>query len=108
MSFNSNVSSNQNVEMAGEFDPDLPTASAVLVSLSCVAARYAVAPSEDLAMLACSLAQTLTAPEYAESDLVMMASRQLLAQWQDLLDAHRHLSMEQATSAYIPQALTVQ
>lgn len=102
------MSTNQNTKQSGEFDPDLPTASAVLVSLSCVTARYAISPSEDLAMLACSLAQTLTAPEYAESDLVVMASRQLLAQWQDLLDAHRHLSMEQATSAYIPQALTVQ
>lgn len=92
----------------GTFDPDLPTASAVLVSLSCVAARYALEPSEDLAMLACSLAYTLTAPEYAESDLLVVASRQLLAQWQDLLDAHRLLSMEQAITAYLTQSQVIQ
>lgn len=90
------------------FDPDLPTASAVLVSLSCVATRYAVNPSEDLALLGCSLAQTLTAPEYAESGLIESAARQLLQEWQALLDAHREFALQQGVSEYVVPSSTIQ
>lgn len=90
------------------FDPDLPTASAVLVSLSCVATRYAVNPSEDLALLGCGLAQTLTAPEYAESGLIQSAAKQLLKDWQALLQAHQTMAMQQAITDGLPQSTTLQ
>lgn len=100
---------NHQVSPSGSmFDPDLPTASAVLVSLSCVATRYACNPSEDLAFLGWSLAQTLTAPEYAESSLITSAAKQLLQEWQALLDAHRQFSLSQAVSEFIPQIATIQ
>ena len=90
------------------FDPDLPTASAVLVSLSCVATRYAANPSEDLALLGCSLAQTLTAPEYAESGLIQSAAQQLLQDWQTLLHAHQEFAMQQAVTDFVTQPATLQ
>ncbi|MBF5040155.1 MULTISPECIES: hypothetical protein [unclassified Methylophilus] len=90
------------------FDPDLPTASAVLVSLSCVATRYAMNPSEDLALLGCSLAQTLNAPEYAESGLITSAARQLLREWQELLQAHQTFAMQQAVSEFVTPSATMQ
>lgn len=90
------------------FDPDLPTASAVLVSLSCVATRYAANPSEDLALLGCSLAQTLTAPEYAESGLIQSAAQQLLQDWQALLHAHQEFAMQQAVTDFVTQPATLQ
>lgn len=90
------------------FDPDLPTASAVLVSLSCVATRYATNPSEDLALLGCSLAQTLTAPEYAESGLIESAARQLLQDWQALLQAHREFAMQQVVTDFLEPSSTIQ
>lgn len=90
------------------FDPDLPTASAVLVSLSCVATRYAANPSEDLALLGCRLAQTLTAPEYAESGLIKSAAKQLLQDWQSLLQAHREFAMQQAVTDFVAQPSTLQ
>lgn len=93
---------------AGVFDPELPTASAVLVSLSCVATRYACNPSEDLALLGWRLAQKLTAPEYAESDLVEAAARQLMQEWEALLLAHQEFAMQQAVTEFIPQTATVQ
>lgn len=90
------------------FDPDLPTAGAVLVSLSCVATRYAVNPSEDLALLGCSLAQTLNAPEYAESELIESAARQLLRDWQALLQAHREFSMQQKITDFVTPSAILQ
>jgi hypothetical protein len=95
-------------EANGFFDPDLPTASAVLVSLSCVATRYAANPSEDLALLGCSLAQTLTAPEYAESGLIKSAAKQLLQEWQALLQAHQEFAMQQAVTDFVAQSSTLQ
>ncbi len=96
------------VEATGLFDPDLPTASAVLVSLSCVATRYAVNPSEDLALLGCSLAQTLNAPEYAESHLIESAAKQLLLDWQALLQAHREFSLQQEVTDFVTPSSTLQ
>lgn len=102
------MQNNLAMQSNGVFDPDLPTASAVLVSLSCVATRYACNPSEDLALLGWSLAQTLTAPEYAESNLVETAARQLMQEWEALLLAHREFSMQQAVTEFIPQTATMQ
>lgn len=99
---------NHEIEQTGMFDPDLPNASAVLISLSCVATRYASNPSEDLALLGWSLAQTLTAPEYAESGLVVSAAKQLMQEWRNLLDAHREFAMQQAVTDFIPQSATMQ
>jgi len=90
------------------YDPDLPTANAVLVSLSCVATRYAANPSQDLALLGCSLAQTLTAPEYAESGLITNAAKQLLHDWQALLQAHQAFAMQQAVTEFVAQSTTLQ
>jgi len=102
------MQANVTVKESALFDPDLPTASAVLVSLSCVATRYAANPSEDLALLGCSLAQTLTAPEYAENGLIERAARQLLQDWQTLLQAHREFAMQQAVTDFLVPSSTIQ
>lgn len=63
------------------YDPDLPDASSVMASLLCVATVYAGKPSLELAKLALSLAEKLTAPEYAESELICSVSKRLQIQW---------------------------
>lgn len=99
---------NQMANDRGVYDPDLPTAGDVMASLCCVATQYASEPSLELAALGFGLAQTLTAPEYAESDLIATVSWQLLDQWQSLLHAHQEFEMQQHASDYVPQSLTVQ
>lgn len=99
---------NHRVSSSSLYDPDLPTAGDVMASLCCVATQYARDPSLDLALLGFGLAQTLTAPEYAESKLIVTVSKQLLDQWQSLLHAHQELEMQQHLSDYVPQSLTVQ
>lgn len=74
---------------AAEYDPDLPDASAVMASLCCVATQYASKPSLELAQLASSLAHKLTAPQYAESRLVIEVARRLVRQWDDVLQQQR-------------------
>lgn len=69
-----------------QFDPDLPNASAVMASLCCVATQYASQPSLELAKLAASLAHKLTAPQYAESKLVVEVAKRLVRQWDEVLD----------------------
>lgn len=69
-----------------QFDPDLPNASAVMASLCCVATQYASQPSLELARLAASLAHKLTAPQYAESKLVVEVAKRLVRQWDEVLD----------------------
>lgn len=76
---------NQQVETNAQFDSDLPTASAVMASLCCVAAQYASKPSMELAKLALDLAHKLTAPEYAESKLITEVAQQLVRQWKQIL-----------------------
>jgi hypothetical protein len=102
------LQTNHAVPNSGLYDPDLPTAGDVMASLCCVATQYASEPSIDLALLGFGLAQTLTAPEYAESDLIATVSWQLLEQWQSLLHAHQEFEMQQHASDYVPQSLTVQ
>ncbi|WP_020183964.1 MULTISPECIES: hypothetical protein [unclassified Methylotenera] len=99
---------NQMAYRSGLYDPDLPTAGDVMASLCCVATQYASEPSLDLALLGYGLAQTLTAPEYAETDLIVTVSKQLLDQWQSLLQAHQEFELQQHSSEYVPQSLTVQ
>lgn len=69
-----------------QFDPDLTNASAVMASLCCVATQYASQPSLELAKLAASLAHKLTAPQYAESKLVVEVAKRLVRQWDEVLD----------------------
>lgn len=63
------------------YNPDMPDASAVMASLLCVTTIYATKPSFELAKLALSLARTLTAPEYAETELICSISKRILMQW---------------------------
>lgn len=72
-------------ETEAQFDPDLPTASAVIASLCCVATQYASRPSVDLARQALDLARKLTAPQYAESKLIVEVAEQLVRQWDQVL-----------------------
>ncbi len=76
---------NQQSETDAQFDPDLPTANAVMASLCCVAAQYASRPSTELAKLALDLAYKLTAPQYAESELITEVAQQLVRQWKQVL-----------------------
>jgi len=74
-----------------EFDPDLPDANSVLASLCCVAVQYASNPSLELAELATSLAYKLTAPQYAESRLVIEVAKRLVSQWESILQDQDNL-----------------
>ena len=76
---------NQQAETNAQFDPDLPTANAVMASLCCVAAQYASKPSIELAKLALDLAYKLSAPQYAESKLITEVAQQLVRQWKQVL-----------------------
>lgn len=67
------------------YDPDLPNANAVLSAISCVSVQYVISPSFELARLAFSLANKLSAPQYAESLLIPKIARQLQCQWDVIL-----------------------
>lgn len=96
----------ENYTPSVHYDPDLPTASAVMASLCCVAAQYAREPSLDLAMLASSLAYTLTAPEYAETQLIVSVAKRLVEQWEAVLSEHKQLEMQQTEMRTVyPQVL---
>jgi hypothetical protein len=73
------------------YDPELPDANAVLASLCCVASRYATSPSPELAQLAANLSRKLTAPEYAESKLVVEVAQHLLRHWEGVAVGHNKL-----------------
>lgn len=81
------------------YDPELPSASAVLASLCCVAARYASHPSAELAKLAASLSRKLTAPEYAESKLVTEVAKRLVKEWEAIVH-----EQDQLQSALLPSS----
>lgn len=68
-----------------QFDPDLPSAGAVITSLCCVATQYARSPSADLARQARDLARKLTVPQYAESRLIVEVAQRLVKQWDQVL-----------------------
>jgi hypothetical protein len=73
------------VEPTTYFDPDLPTASAVMASLCCVTMQYANRPSVELARTALHLAHTLTASEYAESKVIAEVAHRLVSHWDQVL-----------------------
>ncbi len=69
-------------------DPSLPDAESVMASLLYVATLYIKKPTYDLAKQALRLAETLTAPEYADSDLICSVSRRMCVQWTLLVNEH--------------------
>lgn len=75
------------------YDPSLPDAESVMASLLYVATLYIKKPTYDLAKQALRLAETLTAPEYADSELIFSVSRRMCVQWTLLVNEH-----EQATT----------
>jgi hypothetical protein len=80
------------------YDPEMPDASAVMASLLSVTTIYAGKPSLELAKLALSLAETLTAPEYAESDLICSVSRRIHLQWGFVVQDYERLQTSISTS----------
>jgi hypothetical protein len=67
------------------FDPELPTATDVMLALSSVATQYALNPSADLAKLALGLAKNLSAPEYAETRYIAEVAKKLIMQWSSVV-----------------------
>ena len=63
------------------FDPDLPTASAVLASLCCVITQYAKNPNADLARLALELSRKLGSKPYYESTFVSAIGQRMEEEW---------------------------
>lgn len=70
------------------YDPALPDAESVMASLLYIATLYIKKPTYELAKQALRLAETLTAPEYAESDLICRVSRRMCVQWTLLVNEH--------------------
>lgn len=69
-------------------DPGLQDAESVMASLLYVATLYIKYPTHDLARQALQLSQMLTAPEYADSELICRVSRRMCVQWTLLVNAH--------------------
>ncbi|MDP8567396.1 hypothetical protein [Methylophilus aquaticus] len=69
-------------------DPALPDAESVMASLLYVATLYIKKPTMDLAKMALRLSETLTLPEYAESELICSVSRRMCVQWTLLVNEH--------------------
>lgn len=69
-------------------DPRLPDAESVMASLLYVVTLYIRKPTYELAKQALRLAETLTAPEYADSELICNVSRRMCVQWILLVNAH--------------------
>ena len=90
------------------YDPDLPTANTVMASLCCVATRYAQEPSLGLATLASSLAYTLAAPEYAETELITKVAKNLINQWDSVVREHQQFEAQQLETEGIPISNTLQ
>jgi len=70
------------------YDPSLPDAESVMASLLYIATLYIKKPTYDLAKQALRLAETLTAPEYADSELICRVSRRMCVQWTLLVNEH--------------------
>ena len=70
------------------FDSSLPDAESVMASLLYIATIYIKKPTHELAKQALRLAETLTAPEYADSDLICRVSRRMCVQWTLLVNEH--------------------
>jgi hypothetical protein len=78
---------------AMRYDPSLPDAESVMASLLYIATLYIKKPTYDLAKQALRLAETLTAPEYADSDLICSVSRRMCVQWTLLVNEHEQAEM---------------
>jgi hypothetical protein len=76
------------------FAPELPTAKEVMAAICCVATRYALNPSLDLANTAFSLAIKLTAPEYADNKLIVEVAGRLVMQWNEVLREHAYIQSQ--------------
>lgn len=76
------------------FDPELPTAKEVMAAICCVATQYALNPSLDLAKTALTLAHKLTAPEYAETKLIVEIAKRLVFQWEEVLREHAYIQSQ--------------
>lgn len=72
------------------YNPEMPDASNVMASLLCVTTTYAHRPSYELAKLALRLAETLTAPEYAETELICQVSKRIHRQWRLVVKEYEH------------------
>lgn len=70
------------------YDPALPDAESVMASLLYIATLYIKKPTYELAKQALRLAETLTAPEYADSELICSVSRRMCVQWTLLVNEH--------------------
>ncbi|SDK80649.1 hypothetical protein SAMN05192566_2501 [Methylophilus rhizosphaerae] len=70
------------------YDPSLPDAESVMASLLYIATLYIKKPTYDLAKQALRLAEILTAPEYADSELICRVSRRMCVQWTLLVNEH--------------------
>lgn len=66
----------------------LPDAESVMASLLYVATLYIKKPTLDLARLALRLSETLTRPEYAESELICKVSRRMCVHWTLMVNEH--------------------
>lgn len=75
---------------AMRYDPSLPDAESVMASLLYIATLYIKKPTYELAKQALRLAETLTAPEYADSELICRVSRRMCVQWTLLVNEHEH------------------
>lgn len=76
------------------YDPSLPDAESVMASLLYIATLYIKKPTYDLAKQALRLAETLTAPEYADSELICNVSRRMCVQWTLLVNEHEQAAMQ--------------
>lgn len=76
------------------FDPELPTAKEVMAAICCVATQYALNPSLDLAKTALTLAHKLTAPEYAETKLIVEIAGRLVLQWGEVIREHTYIQSQ--------------
>ncbi|HWU66119.1 MAG TPA: hypothetical protein VNZ84_03845 [Methylophilus sp.] len=76
------------------YDPSLPDAESVMASLLYVATLYIKKPTYDLAKQALRLAETLTAPEYADSELICSVSRRMCVQWTLLVNEHEQAAIQ--------------
>ena len=76
------------------FDPELPTAKEVMAAMCCVATQYALNPTLDMAKSASSLAHKLTAPEYAETKLIVEIAKRLVFQWDEVLREHLYIETQ--------------
>ncbi|MFD0913436.1 hypothetical protein [Methylophilus luteus] len=88
------------------YDPALPDAEYVMASLLYIATLYIKKPTYELAKQALRLAETLTAPEYADSDLICRVSRRMCVQWTLLVNEHEQSAQPAKARQSLTQAVT--